>query len=752
MRTPHASPRRHRRSLLGLFVGLLFLPVAALAQVPISETVVHSLAPEEGFGLFAPLAQGTDGNFYGTVETGPSNDFGSVFQVTPAGGFTILHSFTGGDGYFPFANLVQGSDGNFYGTTLGSVDTGGFGTDFGQVFQVSAAGALSAVHAFSGADGALPVAGLILASDGNYYGTTELGGASGDGSVFQLTPAGVVNTLYSFTGGADGRSPQAGVVQGSDGALYGTTTAGGGPGSFGTVFRVTTDGQTFTSLHSFSGADGSVPAAALVAASDGNLYGSTSGESSSGAGTIFKITTGGAFTNLYTFVGTFRSYPFCSVSNLIQGRDGNLYGTSAGGGANNLGTAFMITPGGVLTTIWSFGVPGDGATPCAGVVQGRDGNLYGTTLGGGASANGAVYEITIPQPAVAAAPVITTTSLPPGQAYSASTAGIYYGAQLSGKGVLPLTWSATGLPPGLSLDPHSGVISGSITSDVPDTYNVGVSLTDNSGYSGPPVQTTLTLSTSCGSPTLVAVVPVLACGVPPANPQWPTIGDDRDRLIYEHVARGVLFHPAQLPPSGTSVVNPAMARGPHCDDFAQSGPFTHYFPNFGAVTSQADVASGLEAYAACGAWTVLSGGLASPALPGPQYGLGLDAWISALLDMGDAKAASRQIVTSYSDPDRNSTLHQGHTTQNVHQFGGAVDLSLFARCGAHCTRAQLRDWEAEWDKVVAAARWANFPRIEGSKQHTRFDPTHAPGACFPGNLSCVHADLGHGPHSPNVTP
>jgi uncharacterized repeat protein (TIGR03803 family) len=343
---------------------------------------------------------------------------------------SVLHSFCSQsgsttyclDGAHPEAGLIQGSDGNFYGTTA----VGGANYD-GTVFKITPGGVLTTLHSFcsqtdiTGAclDGSQPERGLVQGADGNFYGTTMLGGAndgpgfpSGAGTVFKITRAGALTTLYSFcsqTNCLDGGAP-IDLVQGSDGNFYGTTPFGGANGD-GTVFEITPAG-VLTTLHSFYGFDGEIPLAGLIQGSDGNFYGTTIGggandspNSPNGSGTVFKITPAGVLTTLYSFCSETDSTGHCldgenPERGLIQGTDGNFYGTTIGGGANyDAGTAFRITPSGVLTTLYSFCTQNltgdclDGALP-DGVIQGSDGNFYGTTADGGVNRSGTVFSIT----------------------------------------------------------------------------------------------------------------------------------------------------------------------------------------------------------------------------------------------------------------------------------------------------------------------------------------------------------------------
>jgi uncharacterized repeat protein (TIGR03803 family) len=338
----------------------------------------------------------------------------ALVQVLPAQTFTTLYSFCAQneciDGKSPNAGLVQGSDGVFYGTTqLGGPEIAG------TVFRITPSEdpddmliplyvfclGISPVGASACSDGELPN-GLVLATDGNFYGTTLLGGINGFGTVFKMWANSVtLTTLYSFcsqNGCTDGCIPQGLLIQATDGNLYGTTASGGGSGG-GTVFRIhfedTPSGTsgTLTTLYSFcskSGCtDGSTPTAGLVQAPDGNFYGTTTKGGVYGGGTVFKVTPGGALTRLYSFCSQ-SGCPDGEMSNgLALATDGNLYGTTTQGGVASLlihgfsggGTVFRITPSGTLTTLYSFCSQSgctDGCTPWAALVQATDGNLYGT--------------------------------------------------------------------------------------------------------------------------------------------------------------------------------------------------------------------------------------------------------------------------------------------------------------------------------------------------------------------------------------
>jgi uncharacterized repeat protein (TIGR03803 family) len=319
--------------------------------------------------------------------------------ASPAQILTTLHSFDGTDGSLPAAGLVQASDGNLYGTTqFGGANCAPYGC--GTVLKITPSGTLTTLLSFDGADGGDPVAGLVQASDGNFYGTTYLGGANDAGTVFKITPSGTLTTLYSFCSQpncTDGENPAAGLVQASDGNFYGTTYLGGANGD-GTVFKITPSG-TLTTLYNFCAqggcADGAYPVAGLVQGTDGNFYGTTGLGGADGDGTVFKITRSGTLTTLHSFDGNDGVEPFAG---LVQGTDGNLYGTTEFGGANGDGTVFKITPSGTLTTPYNFCSQSgcaDGEIPVAGLVQASDGNFYGTTKFGGANGNGTVFKLSV---------------------------------------------------------------------------------------------------------------------------------------------------------------------------------------------------------------------------------------------------------------------------------------------------------------------------------------------------------------------
>jgi uncharacterized repeat protein (TIGR03803 family) len=333
------------------------------------------------------LIQGLDGNLYGTARFGGASSNGTAFRLSTSGAFTVLHTFSGGaDGGNPRSGFVLGSDGNLYGTTI----NGGKGS--GTVFKMSTNGTLNTLYSFSGSDGANPHTGLIQGKDGGLYGTTFAGGSKNSGTIFRISLNGVFSSHYSFTGGNDGATPDANLFQANDGNLYGTTI-GGGSANYGTIFQIPTNGTSITTLYSFTnGTDGSGPVAGLVQASDGLLYGSAEFGGNYSDGTLFRISTNGAFTELYAFTGgDDGNEPF---ADMVIASDGNLYGSTFIGGSADSGSLFTMDTSGNFVSAFSFPGAGDGANPHCVLVQAPNGNMYGTGINGGTNGQGAIFSLT----------------------------------------------------------------------------------------------------------------------------------------------------------------------------------------------------------------------------------------------------------------------------------------------------------------------------------------------------------------------
>jgi uncharacterized repeat protein (TIGR03803 family) len=416
-----SSSRRSITTFLVLaFAAVLCIVVTTASQLHAQiYTDVHEFnCAIEGCSPTYPevLAQGRDGNLYGTTDSGGTSGMGTVFMVTTSGTLTTLHNFLGLDGQNPDGGLVLGSDGNFYGTTRF-----GGASNLGTVFKITPAGVLTTLHSFSGTDGSEPRPGLvqgksgafygttcgfnppwtaysitstgvfkainatndvriatcssaplILGNDGNLYGTTMAGGVTETGTVFRMSPAGVLKTI--FTGDfAHGTNLAAPVVQGSDGFLYGAAVAGGS-GTFGVLFKLSTAGK-YTILHEFGLDlihDGMYPYSGLVAASDGKFYGATSAGSGSGSvqnGNLFSVTSSGSYNMLYAFDYL---HGYLDQATPMQHTNGRIYGVAEGGGPNfNSGVLYSLDNGALpfvhLMTKWgttgqTVGILGSGLT------------------------------------------------------------------------------------------------------------------------------------------------------------------------------------------------------------------------------------------------------------------------------------------------------------------------------------------------------------------------------------------------------
>lgn len=362
-----------------------------------TERILYSFGanPTDGQQPYAGLMMDSAGNLYGTTQNGGTSGLGTVFKITADGTETILHSFGASvvDGQIPRGGVIMDTAGNLYGTT-----TEGGAHFGGTVFRISASGTETILYSFGtrANDGMDPYGSLIMDSAGNLYGTTGGGGSGGMGTVYKIDPAGTETVLYSFGEGStavpytDGAAPSGGVIMDSAGNLYGTTSQGGAHFE-GTAFKISAAG-TETILYSFgaSPTDGRAPAGGLIMDSAGNLYGTTAQGGANISGTVFKLDAAGNETILYAFAP--RPYDGRDPNTgVITDSSGSLYGTTASGGANNngdpaggYGTVFKVSAAGTETILFSFGASAtDGMVPFAGLIVDGAGNLYGTTVNGG---------------------------------------------------------------------------------------------------------------------------------------------------------------------------------------------------------------------------------------------------------------------------------------------------------------------------------------------------------------------------------
>jgi uncharacterized repeat protein (TIGR03803 family) len=336
---------------------------------------------------------------YGTTAAGGTSTncpggCGTVFEVSTKGKETVLYSFQGApDGSSPAAAVVRDAEGNLYGRTQdGGTSTncglGGCGT----VLKVNTKGKETVLYSFQQTDGQNPYGAMVRDAKGNPYGTTIGGGTAGFGTVFKLNSERFVTVLHSFTGSPDGISPLGGLIRDAKGNLYGTTSHGGtstncGEGC-GTVFKVSTKGKE-TVLYSFQGTpDGQYPTTALLRDAKGNLYGGAVAGGVNGDGTVFKVSRKGVETTLYNFTGSPDGTQPGSA--LLRDAKGNLYGTAGHGGDSNCeapygcGIVFELSSNGTETVLYTFTGPPDAALPL-GLVQDAKGDLYGASTQGGTS-------------------------------------------------------------------------------------------------------------------------------------------------------------------------------------------------------------------------------------------------------------------------------------------------------------------------------------------------------------------------------
>ena len=455
---------------------LLLVAIGGQLQAQVLTTLV-TFNGRNGTSPEAPPIQGTDGNFYGTTSRGglPVNAAeGTVFMMSPAWQVTTLYSFSldGPTGALPLASLTEGSDGNFYGSTSTAGPGGG-----GTIFSITPAGALTTLcrFGFSGdANGAGPESALVQGADGNFYGTTYAGGLHNIGTVFKVLPGGGCSTLYQFgITNADGARPYGGLAKGPDGNFYGTTQTGGLYNQ-GTIFRITSGGAMTTLYHlGTAPGDGSESTAAMILGTDGNFYGSTQIGGVNVCGTIFRFTLSGLFTTIHSFTCAEGGNP---ASPLVQGSDGTLYGTSH----QSNGALFSVTLAGAATKLYTFcSLPScnDGSAT-SGVIQASDGSLYGATGNVEPNNSGTIFRFSFPAspPSITPGGVVPVYSSVP-SVQSGEWFSIYgsnlANSTMSWNGDFPTSLGGTSV----TIDGKSAylwfVSRGQINLQVPDDLNLG---------------------------------------------------------------------------------------------------------------------------------------------------------------------------------------------------------------------------------------------------------------------------------------
>jgi uncharacterized repeat protein (TIGR03803 family) len=363
------------------YVAAMVVLTLTVAAVPAHAQTFNVLYNAPGgnqisYPVGEAIAQGRNGDMYTTAEEG-GTIYGSLFSFTPAGTVTIVDDTS--FGYFTVSGAVEGADGDLYGSDQdgGTVICGTAGC--GRVYKVSPTGVLTVLHNFAGTDGQDPHAPPILGANGKYYGTAP-NSAAGNGisTAYSVTSTGTFTLLHTFTS-AEGQYVYGGLVQGSDGNLYGVSATGGANG-FGTIFKMTTAGA-ITVLHSFTGTDGNGSYWPLIQATDGNYYGVTYSGGANNEGVVFKITATGTYTLLYS-LNNANGDGQGPNSSLVQGTDGKLYGVTAQGPSGVYGTIFSVTTTGTFKLLHTFSGT-DGENPGSPLIQDTNGIFYGTTTGGG---------------------------------------------------------------------------------------------------------------------------------------------------------------------------------------------------------------------------------------------------------------------------------------------------------------------------------------------------------------------------------
>jgi uncharacterized repeat protein (TIGR03803 family) len=384
---------KHRGTVLSMIAVALLFTVAVSAQTYTTlYTYPIGAGAYSGIGFPQVMSQGRDGDLYSTIQNDGTKNVGTVYKMTTAGAPTTVYNFCSltscTDGGYPFGGVTLGFDGNLYGTTQG------YGThSAGTVFKVTPTGTLTTLWNFANStDDSAPTYTTVQGQDGNMYGVSETQYVGQNGAFFKVSAAGVFKVLkdFAYTNGASPNLP----IQGTDGNFYGTTQSGGDPTCHcGVVYKATPAGA-ITVLHEFKGypTDGYWPHGMLVQGNDGNFYGTTYQGGAHNQGSVFKISPAGAFTLLYSFNygnGIYDAYH--PLAGLTLGTDGNFYGVGSAGGSKNAGAILKITPAGSESVLYSFCsvTCNDGFGPATPLVLHTDGKFYGNTNGN--SLGGSVF-------------------------------------------------------------------------------------------------------------------------------------------------------------------------------------------------------------------------------------------------------------------------------------------------------------------------------------------------------------------------
>lgn len=377
-------------AVLLVLASCVLIPANSAAQ---TYTDLHDFnCATEGCGptYTSLLAQGRDGNLYGTASGGGTYGYGTVFKITPKGTVTTLHNFDGTDGYYPVGGLVLGADGNFYGTAEFGLNNDG------TLFRVTPSGVFTVLHTFAGGltDGSLPMTAPTLANDGDYYGVTEFNEGTNTGISYKYSASSGYTILSTFSNNVPGAAFFAPLIQGIDGKFYSTTYDGGTNGS-GTVYSLSTTGAVNV-IYNFDTIHGGWGYAPVVQDSEGNLYGTEAQGGTLGGGVVFGVATKGNLKTLYNFTNYCggEAYGCEPCGGLVLGSDGNLYGSTYRGGLNNDGVFFKITRAGVYTQLATLN-GADGAGLVGTPMQHTNGTIYGLASTGGAYGGGVLYSLNV---------------------------------------------------------------------------------------------------------------------------------------------------------------------------------------------------------------------------------------------------------------------------------------------------------------------------------------------------------------------
>jgi uncharacterized repeat protein (TIGR03803 family) len=467
-----------------IFAGAI-LP--AQAQTP---TTLHSFKegstdacePEDN------IVQGRDGNIYGVGLGCGTNGTGAVYKISPSGTESVVYNFLSTWSNC-FSGLTIGSDGNFYGTCFST--PGGNGS----IFQVTPAGGFTDKHDFTGEYGDTePEYAPIQGTDGNFYGVT------GDnpytcGNVYQLTSAGVYKNLHTFSGSDCG--PASSLFQASDGNLYGTLYNCTLSASLGCVYKISTAG-VFKEIYGFASATGYSPCTGVIQGKDGKLYGATNDGAANGFGNIYKLTTAGVFTDFHDFDQTTDASCVDNVGrtnvNLLQVTDGSFYGVNGAYGPAGGGSIYKLTSAGVFTAFLLPNPPVDGNAPLSTLLQNTNGLAYGTTPSGGPTScspcQGTFFSIATGDVAFVNLEPTERTALVGakvgmfGQGFSSSSVVKFDGVASTTVTLSGTTYLTAVVPVGAKTGAVT-VTTGSTTLTSPQTFKVKPKITTFSPSSGP---------------------------------------------------------------------------------------------------------------------------------------------------------------------------------------------------------------------------------------------------------------------------